>query len=81
MIKPVTVRPTGTDYLSVIHKVSDVVADLSHLNDVVVQTDLDMNITGWNPAAEVMHGRPGAMGRNIFELLSIDFLEGSVSHI
>jgi PAS domain S-box-containing protein len=49
-------------------------ADLLHqLPDAVIITDLSFNITGWNEAAEKLHGLPGARGKNLFQLIKIEF--------
>jgi len=52
--------------------------ELLHLPDVVIQTDLDFIITGWNDAAEKIRILPGAKGKNIFELDNLNFSEDSV---
>lgn len=66
---------TANDYLSVIHKA--VIPRFNYGNHhAVIQTDLSFNITGWNAMAEELNGRPGAMGRNLFEVVDIKF-EGS----
>src|SRR5882724_5984323 len=53
-------------------------SELLHLPDVVIQTDLDFIITGWNDAAEKIRILPGAKGKNIFELDNINFSEDSI---
>jgi PAS domain S-box-containing protein len=64
--------------LSVSHKTSTEVPDLlHHLPDAVFITDLSFNITGWNDAAEKLHGLPGARGKNLFQLIKIDLLNAS----
>lgn len=78
-----SVAQTGkTDYLSVIHKnpllTGEEILDQSN---PVIQTDLDFNITGWNPAAETLHGQPGAMGANLFELVQIKFIGSSLADL
>ena len=56
--------------LSVSHKTSAEVPDLlHHLPDAVFITDFTFNITGWNDAAEKLHGLPGARGKNLFEII------------
>ena len=82
MSKPDLLRSAASDYLSVIHKASlinNIAAE--SLGDAVIQTDLDFNITGWNAAAEIVHGQPGAMGKNIFQLIEIDFIKGSAEEL
>ncbi|HJS55871.1 MAG TPA: PAS domain S-box protein [Chitinophagaceae bacterium] len=67
--------------LTVSHK-STGVADLFYnLPDAVFITDLSFNITGWNDAAEKLHGLPGAKGKNLFKLINIDFMDSSVEII
>jgi len=46
---------------------------LLQLPDVIIQTDLDFIITGWNDAAEKMCSLYGAKGKNIFALDNIHF--------
>ncbi len=43
----------------------------------VIQTDLQFNITGWNKTAETLHGQSGMMGKNLFSLVNIDFINSS----
>ena len=51
--------------LSVSHKAAAELSDLlHHLPDALIITDLSFNITGWNDAAEKLHGLPGAKGKN-----------------
>ena len=73
-----TIRTGGQDYLSVIHK-SDIIANskADQLQDAVLQTDLSFNITGWNMTAETLYGKPGAMGKNLFQIIDLVFLDGS----
>ena len=82
MSKPNTLRSAGTEHLSVIHKASLTTnSALDYLDDAVLQTDLDFNITGWNSAAEELHGQSGAMGKNLFHLVDIDFVNGSIDEL
>ena len=68
--------------LSVSHKTSPEVTDiLHHLPDAVFSTDLAFNITGWNEAAEHLHGLPGARGKNLFQLIKLDILDASIDTI
>ena len=64
------------DHLSVIHKAPAPDPDFFE-QDLVLKTDLSYHITGWNAAAELIHGRPGAMGRQLFELVQIGFVNSS----
>jgi PAS domain S-box-containing protein len=78
MSKPNGIRSAGTDYLSVIHKASLTTdSQLGNLHEAVLQTDMDFNITGWNSSAEELHGQPGVVGKNLFHLLGIDFMNSS----
>ena len=54
---------------------------LNHLPDAVFQTDLNLNITGWNYAASQLHGIPGAMGKNLFNLIKIDFTHSTFDSV
>ena len=82
MSKLNVIRSVETDHLSVIHK-----ADFTsgnhpdHQQDAVLQTDLDFNITGWNTYAEELHDKPGAMGKHLFHLIEIDFINGSIGEL
>ena len=68
--------------LSVRHKTSTEVPDPLHfLPDAVFTTDLSFNITGWNDAAEKLHGLPGARGRNLFQLIKLDLLDSTAELI
>lgn len=77
MPKPNAARAGGADHLSVIHK-AGLHTDGHHAftEDAVVQTDLHFTVTGWNAAAEALHGQPGAMGRNLFQVADISFISG-----
>ncbi|MDP4261136.1 MAG: PAS domain-containing protein [Bacteroidota bacterium] len=55
--------------------------DLQNLSDSVIQTDLHFSIKGWNEPAEKIYGLPGALGKNIFELVTISFIKGSVEQL
>ena len=68
--------------LSVSHKTVTEVTDLlHHLPDAVFITDLSFNITGWNDAAEKLHGLPGARGKNLFQLIKVDLLDATAETI
>ncbi len=73
-----TIRTGGADFLSVIAKNPlKTTEEGSHLRDVVIQTDLQFNITGWNPMAEQLLGVPGSFGKNLFQSVSLEFVNGS----
>ncbi len=76
MNTPNAFRLGSTEYLSVIHKASLITdSQVSNLQDAVLQTDLSFNITGWNTTAEQLHGRPGGMGKNLFDLIDVTFVD------
>ena len=83
MSKLNAIRSTGTDYLSVIHKASLTTNSGldNQLDDAVLQTDLDFTITGWNSSAEEIHGQPGAMGKNIFTIVDIGFINSNIDEM
>jgi len=66
--------------LTVRHKTEEV-NELHHLPDAIFTTDLSFNITGWNEAAEKLHGQPGARGKNLFKLIKLDLLDASADSI
>lgn len=47
----------------------------------VVQTDLNFTVTGWNSAAEALYGQPGAMGKDLFQLIDISFITGNMEEL
>ncbi len=63
--------------LTISHKATEGSELLHHLPDAVIITDSAFNITGWNDAAEKLHGLPGARGKNLFKLIKIDVLDSS----
>jgi PAS domain S-box-containing protein len=67
--------------LTVRHKTKEVNDLLHHLPDAVFITDLSFSITGWNDAAEKLHGLPGARGKNLFQLIKLDLLHSSIESI
>ena len=68
--------------LSVSHKaIKDASTLLHSLPDAVFQTDLEFNITGWNEAAEKLHGIPGASGKNLFKLIKINLIDSTLELI
>jgi PAS domain S-box-containing protein len=73
-----TGKVKAIEHLTVIHKASPPPPiELLHPHDAVIQTDLNLNVTGWNPMAETLHGQPGAMGKNLFQLADIEFIGSS----
>ena len=79
MSKPVTIRISPADHLSIIHKATNGTRqEPEYFQDAIIQTDLSFKITGWNPIAELLHQKSGAMGKNIFELIDIHFLDSSL---
>ncbi|MGQ0739166.1 MAG: PAS domain S-box protein [Bacteroidota bacterium] len=77
MNKPDALRSVKTSYLSVIHKAAPAGSNIPSHHHAVIQTDLHFSITGWNAVAEEMHGRPGAMGKNLLSLIDIEFTGSS----
>ena len=72
-------KKSNKPVLSVSHKAAEELSDLlHHLPDAVIITDLSFNITGWNDAAEKLHGLPGARGKNLFQLIKIDLLNSTM---
>ena len=68
--------------LSVSHKAAAELSELLHnLPDALIITDLSFNITGWNDAAEKLHGLPGARGKNLFQLIKLDLLDSTIETI
>ena len=75
-------KKNGKPILSVSHKTGGELSDLlHHLPDAVIITDLSFNITGWNDAAEKLHGLPGARGKNLFQLIKIDLQDSTCETI
>lgn len=67
--------------LTVRHKTEEAHNILHHLPDAVFVTDLSFNITGWNHAAEKLHGLPEARNKNLFQLIKLDLLDATVEKI
>ena len=76
MSKPNPLRSVAAEHLSVIHK-AVVPQNIGVNHHVVIQTDLSFNVTGWNTVAEELNGRPGSMGKNLFEVVDIEFTNGT----
>src|SRR5678815_3243997 len=75
-------KKNGKPILSVSHKTGGELSDLlHHLPDALIITDVSFNITGWNDAAEKLHGLPGARGKNLFQLIKIDLLDSTIETI
>lgn len=75
-------RKSNPPALTVSHKAVSEISDFLHqLPDAIIITDTSFNITGWNDAAEKLHGLPGAMGKNLFQLIKIDLPDSSFESI
>ncbi len=75
-------KKSSKSSLTVSHKAAAELTDLlHHLPDAVIITDITFNITGWNDAAEKLHGLPGARGKNLFQLIKIDLLNSTPESI
>ena len=74
-------RKSNKPALSISHKAAEVPDLLHHLPDAVFITDLSFTITGWNDAAEKLHGLPGARGKNLFQLINVDLLDATTDTI
>ena len=82
MNRPTALKKDSPDYLSVIHKSSLLSGEeLLNRQNPFIQTDLAFNITGWNAAAETLHGRPGAIGNNLFDLVDIEFIGSDLNEL
>lgn len=51
----------------------------AHLPDIIIQTNTDFIITGWNDAAEKIYKMPVALGKNFFELDNVFFSEETIA--
>ncbi|MGB3006727.1 MAG: PAS domain S-box protein, partial [Chitinophagaceae bacterium] len=51
------------------------------LQDAVIQTDLQFNITGWNSTAELLYHFTDAFGKNLFEIIDLKFVKGSLEDL
>jgi PAS domain S-box-containing protein len=83
MKKMNAIRSVAADYLSVIHK-----APLTNnkiletQSDVAIfQTDLDFTITSWNSSTEKIFGQPGALGKNLFQIIDVDFINDNLDKV
>lgn len=74
-------RKTGTSALTVSHKAAELTDLLHQLPDAVIITDITFTVTGWNDAAEKLHGLPGARGKNLFELIKLDLINSTTDSI
>ena len=75
-------KKSNKPVLSVSHKAAQELSDmLHHLPDALIVTDLSFTITGWNDAAEKLHGLPGARGKNLFQLIKLDLLDSTIETI
>src|SRR5262245_38724830 len=55
--------------------------ELYQLSDVIIQTDLNFHITGWNESAEKIYGEANALGKDLFQIIKLDFTDGSVGKL
>lgn len=77
------IRSVAADYLSVIHKAPHTTNNVFEKQPgvAIFQTDLDFTITSWNSSAEEFYGQPGAMGKNLFHAIDIDFINGNLDEV
>ena len=72
-----TGRISSADKLTVSYKSPGLFQGVTStdVSDVIILTDPNFNVTGWNPPAEKMFGRSveEAKGRLLFEIISINF--------
>jgi PAS domain S-box-containing protein len=69
------------NHLSVIHKSFAAVSKLPELQDPVFQTDLNFNLVYWNTTAELLYGKIDSLGKNIFTLIDVEFLDSSAAQL
>ncbi len=72
-------RSGNPDHLKVIHKASATLPEITSGQHVVIQTDIHFKVTGWNMMAEKLYGRTGGMGKNLLDLLDIEFIGSSAN--
>jgi PAS domain-containing protein len=51
----------------------------AHIPDIIIQTNTDFIITGWNDAAEKIYNLPLAPGKNFFELDNVFFSDETIA--
>jgi len=76
MKRPSTTRVLATDKLTVSYKSPGLFPVTStDVSDVIILTDTNFHITGWNSSAEKMFGRrvDEAKGKRLFEIIDINF--------
>lgn len=64
-------------HLSVVHKPVGINPVPYYEYDTILQTDLDFNITGWNIFSRELNGQEMAIGKNLFDLVDIGFIDGN----
>ena len=79
-------HPTGSNFPVAGEPVATAVHYSSYgewllLQDAVVQTDMNFNITGWNSPAEILYSLSGSLGKNLFEISDIKFVKGSLEDL
>ena len=82
MTKPFISDSTGKDYLKLIYKAPDNSDNwLFRQLDAVIQTDLHFNIQCWNIAAEKLYGKGDAIGKNLFDIINVEFIHSSIQEL
>ncbi|MGC4103576.1 PAS domain-containing protein [Ferruginibacter sp.] len=60
---------------------NNLLSELTSIPDIVIQTDIHFNITGWNTAAEKICSPDISIGKNVFELEHVDLSDVAVEQI
>lgn len=77
MKRSILQRSASTGHLSVVHKPVGINPVPYYEYDTILQTDLDFNITGWNIFSRELNGQEVAIGKNLFDLVDIGFIDGN----
>jgi two-component system sensor histidine kinase UhpB len=80
MNNPNALRNGKADYLSVIHKAPEFGNTPPH-HHLVLQTDPEFIITGWNSLTEEFNDRPLTIGQNFFKAFDVKVLNGSYEEV
>ena len=77
------IRSVAADFLSVIHKAPLKTKKIleTHADVAIFQTDLDFKLTNWNSTAKESYGQPGALGKNLFHIIDIDFINSNLDEV